>query len=245
MNGLRLMQWAARLLLALTVLLVALTALRWLAQRAWFNFPRIEVHGELHHVSGAAVRAAVAGRLAGNFFTMHLDDTRRAFEAVPWVARTSVRRVWPNRLVVTLTEHRALGVWSDGRLLSDAGVLFVANPDEAESDGPLIDFAGPAQYALDAVRRYQVASALLAPLALRVTAVDVSDRASWSLQTQQLASAARGPRLELGRDEPAGRVQQRLQAIAANYPLVVAQLSAVPVLLDARYGNGFAARARQ
>ena len=29
--------------------------------------------------------------------------------------------------VVTLTEHRALGVWSDGRLLSDAGILFVAN----------------------------------------------------------------------------------------------------------------------
>ena len=36
--------------------------------------------------------------------------------------------MWPDRLLVTLTEHRALGVWEDGRLLSDRGELFVANP---------------------------------------------------------------------------------------------------------------------
>jgi len=84
-------------------------------------------------VTSASVRAAIAGRLKGNYFTMRLDETRRVLENVPWVARASVRRIWPDRLHVTLVEHRALGVWDDGRLLSDSGELFVANPRRRRS----------------------------------------------------------------------------------------------------------------
>src|ERR1700731_882694 len=107
-----------------------------LAQSPRFDFRRIEIAGDVRHIRRAAVRDAISGRLAGNYFTIRLDQARRAFETLPWVAQVSVRRIWPNRLRVTLTEHRALGEWNDGRLLSDAGVLFVANPAEAEADGP-------------------------------------------------------------------------------------------------------------
>jgi len=58
-------------------------------------------------------RAAISGHLTGNYFTIRLDRARQAFETLPWVAQASVRRIWPNRLRVTLTEHRALGQWSD------------------------------------------------------------------------------------------------------------------------------------
>ena len=138
--------------------------------------------GILRHVTAASVRAALAGRLRGNYFTMRLEDTRRLFETVPWVAQASVRRVWPDRLVVTLTEHRALGVWEDGRLLSDRGELFVANPDEAEVYGQLPEFSGPFSAAKDAARRYYELSAQFAPLSLRIGAIDISDRKAWSLR---------------------------------------------------------------
>ena len=111
------------------------------------NSDGIEVRGDLQHVTAASVRAAIAGRLKGNYFTMRLDDTRRLLETVPWVAQASVRRVWPDRLLITLSEHRALGAWADGRLLSDRGELFVANVAEAEVFGPLPSFDGPASEA--------------------------------------------------------------------------------------------------
>lgn len=241
MNGVRAMQWGARALLAAALGLATGGAALWLAQRPWFELRRIEVRGELQHVSGAAVRAAVAGRLRGTFFTMRLDEARRVFETVPWVAAASVRRAWPDRLVVTLTEHRALGVWSDGRILSDQGRLFVANVAEAELYGPLPEFDGPAEFAAEAARRFYEFSAMLAPLALTIDAVRISERAAWSLRTS--ADGAEGPRFELGRDDPPGRLAARVAAIAAHYPLVVARLAGPPARIDARYPNGFAAAA--
>jgi len=232
------MEIAARLCFGLALLVAAGTALAWVAQRPAFDFRRIEIRasdGELQHVSQAALRSAVGGRMKGNFFTMRLDETRRLFEGVPWVAGASVRRVWPNRLVVTLTEHRALGVWSDGRVLSDQGRLFVANVAEAEIYGPLIEFDGPPPLAQEAARRFYEFAAVLAPLSIEIERIRVSERASWSIE------ASDGQRIELGRDDPPGRLRERLQLIESSYPLMLAKFGAPPSRLDARYPNGIAA----
>ncbi len=235
MNGPRAMRWATAALLAASVAVLGAALALKLAQSRWFDFRRIEIAGDVRHVSRAAVRAAISGRLAGNYFTIRLDRARQAFEPLPWVAQASVRRIWPNRLRVTLTEHRALGQWSDGRLLSDAGVIFVANPAEAEADGPLVSFSGPAAYAPDAVRNFRQLGALLAPLRLRIVSVHISDRGSWRLTTTPQMQ------LELGRDEPPGRLQQRLARIVSAYPVVMARLDGAATRFDARYSNGFAA----
>ncbi|MCU0950554.1 MAG: FtsQ-type POTRA domain-containing protein [Burkholderiaceae bacterium] len=234
----RWMDVAARLLFGLALLTIAGTAVAWVAQRPSFDFKRIEVYGsagELKHVSTAAVRSAVAGRLAGGFFTMRLDDARRAFETVPWVAGASVRRVWPDRLIVTLTEHRALGVWGDGRVLSDEGRLFVANAAEAEIYGPLVEFDGPPQFAPEAARRFYEFASALAALSMQIDTVDVSERASWRVHTRS------GQTIELGRDEPPGQIAARLQLINASYPLMLTKFGAAPSRIDARYPNGLAA----
>ncbi len=235
MNALPLLRWATRLVLAAALALALGGGLLWLAQRPRFDFHRIEVRGDLRHVSRAAIRAAIAGRLQGNFFTMRLAQSRAAFEAIPWVAAASVRRVWPDRLVVSLVERRAIGIWSDGRVVSDAGQLFEANPAEAELDGPQVDFSGPAALAAEAVDKLAALGALLRQLPAVISAVEISDRASWTIRTQA------GQVLDLGRDDPPGSVQARLAAIVAHYPRVVARLSGPPLRIDARYNNGFAA----
>ncbi|HEY4037995.1 MAG TPA: FtsQ-type POTRA domain-containing protein [Burkholderiaceae bacterium] len=231
----RAMRWATTALLAASALLLAGALAVKVARGPAFALRRIEVVGEVRHISRAAVRSAISGRLTGNYFTIRLDQVRHAFETLPWVAQVSVRRIWPDRLRVTLTEHRALGEWNDGRLVSDAGVLFIANPAEAEADGALVSFAGPPSYAADAVDRFHRFSALLAPLQLRIASLQVSDRASWSLTTAPAAQ------IELGRDDPVGRLDQRLAAIVAAYPAVTARLEGPATRIDARYSNGFAA----
>jgi cell division protein FtsQ len=233
-NSLRLIQLATRLILVLAVVLALLNGVRWVAQQPWFDFKRVELRGDLQHVTRAAVRSALAGRLSGNYFTLSLDEARRVFETVPWVAAASVRRVWPDRLVVELTEHRALGVWDDGRLLSDTGRLFTANPAEAEVYGPLADFSGPVALAPQAVQRYAAFNAQLAALGQKVAALEVSERASWSLATDAALA------VQLGRDEPPGRVEQRLRELVATYPLFAAQSKTPPRRIDARYAHGFA-----
>jgi len=231
----------AALCVVLALVLVAGAALSRLAYQPKFQLKRVDVRGDLRHVTAVSVRAALAGRLRGNYFTMRLEDTRRLFETVPWVAQASVRRVWPDRLLVTLIEHRALGVWADGRLLSDRGVLFVANPDEAEIYGALPEFTGPDLAARDAARRYYELSAQFAALSLRIDAIDISDRKAWSLRVSDEARKALPSRIELGRDSTAAPLSQRVAQIIAAYPLVIAQFGGAPARIDARYANGLAA----
>jgi cell division protein FtsQ len=235
MSSVDLLRWLTRALLAGALVSAAGAGIVWVAQRPQFDFHRIEVVGDLRHVSRAAIRGAIAGHLAGNFFTMRLTDSRAAFETIPWVASASVRRVWPDRLVVNMVERRALGIWSDGRVLSDTGLLFDGNPAEAELDGAQVEFSGPPRFAAEAVQKLQAFSAALGALQGPITAVAISDRASWTIRT------GAGQTLDLGRDDPPGSVQGRLVAIAANYPAVVAQLNGPPMHIDARYHNGFAA----
>jgi cell division protein FtsQ len=236
----RALELAARTLMALAVLVCIGGGLLWLSQRPWFAIKRIEVRGDLQHVTQTSIAAALAGRLRGNFFSLPLEDARRAFEAVPWVAAASVRRSWPDRLVVSLTEHRPLGLWDDGRLLSETGRLFVANAAEAELHGPLIDFAGPERLAADAAQRYFEFAPLLAPLALELEAVRVSERAAWSLR----ARGSNGiTHIELGRDEPPGRLRTQIDSVIAAYPELVARSPAPIARIDARYANGLAVAA--
>lgn len=249
MNPAALLRWGVRVAFGLALVLLLCAAAVWVAQRPLFDIRHIEVHGtsgELQHVSAAAVRAALraaarpavradrAPALRGNYFTLRLEEARRVFETIPWVASASVRRAWPDRLIVTLTEHRALGTWGDGRLLSDAGVLFVANAAEAEIDRELPEFDGPDRLAGEMARRFYEIAGLLAPLDLSIESIEVSERASWTVRTDT------GQTLELGRDEPAGRLRERLTAIAASYAHVAARVSGPPTRIDARYPNGFA-----
>src|SRR3990170_3320144 len=72
----------------------------------------------LHHVNRLTVKGAAIPRIRGNFFTANLDTVRTAFEGVPWVRKATVRREWPNKLVVTVEEHEPLGTWGEnGRLI--------------------------------------------------------------------------------------------------------------------------------
>ena len=88
------------------------------------------------------IRANAAPRLAGNFFSVDLQQGRAAFESVPWVRRAVVRRVWPDRLAVRLEEHRAAALWegpdagaSTDRLVNGYGEVFEANVGDVEDEG--------------------------------------------------------------------------------------------------------------
>ena len=76
-------------------------ALWWGVRHTHFSLQRITVDGDVAHSNEVTLRANVAPRLSGNFFTMDLAQARASFEAVPWVRRAVVRREFPNRLRVT------------------------------------------------------------------------------------------------------------------------------------------------
>jgi cell division protein FtsQ len=224
--------------LAATLAIMAGTALAvaaalWLARQPLFAIRAVVVTTPLVRASAPHLEAVIREDLAGTFFTIDLDATRRALGAVPWVRDVHVRRQWPQRLEIAIEEHAPLARWNDAGLVNAFGETFAA-----PYAGPLPRFAGSEGYATDMVARYAEWSALLAPLGLAVAELRVSPRGAWLLR----ADGPRGPlTLELGRDDPSGRLATFVAAHGRTIGALARQGTRVDHV-DLRYRNGFAVR---
>jgi cell division protein FtsQ len=238
----RLMNITASVLFVGLVVLLAAALCWWAVRHPLFSLGGITVQGEVAHNSAATLRANVAPQLRGNFFTVDLAATRRAFEAVPWVRQATVRREFPNRLRVALQEHHPVALWGDeggSRLVNSFGELFEANAGDVEPDG-LPRLAGPDDQAQQVLAMFRALAPLVEPLDLVVEELVLSGRGSWQLGLDN------GAHLELGRGD-VGEVVPRLQRFVQTLTQVASRYGRRPeslVSADLRYGDGYALRLR-
>jgi cell division protein FtsQ len=230
-------------LLGMLVLGLLASGAWWVSQRPMFTLKTIHVDAaggaELRHVSPSTVRKTALPRIKGNFFSANLDSVRIAFEAVPWVRRASVRREWPNKLIVTIEEHQPLGTWGDdGRLLSVKGDVFTANMAEAEEDGELPEFAGPEGSEKDVVARYRELHEWFRPISLQPESVHLSSRYAWTVKLNN------GMTVELGREQNLTTLKGRVDRLIGIYPQLVTRLQDRIESVDMRYPNGMALKAQ-
>ena len=240
------MRIVTRWLWVLFALLFALWLMFWLGQRPVFSIKQIQIesnNGEpLKHVNLPAIRSLVIGNLTGNFFSIRLDNARSSFEAVPWVRKASVRRVWPNGLAVTIEEHKPLGLWGgagEPTLMNTYGELFVANIAEAESDGKLIVFNGPVGSSKDVLALYDQLNNWFEPWHAKAIEVSLSNRYAWSSKLDN------GMRFEFGRDldqRDRQQINARMDRFFKAWPQVQEKWPGKIDMVDLRYPNGFAIR---
>jgi cell division protein FtsQ len=176
--------------------------------------------------------------LRGNFFTINLEQTRQAFESIPWVRKVNIRRHFPWQLEIGLEEHVALAHWNNTDLVSTHGEIFSARTNEQ-----LPKFIGQPDSAVEMVQMFTTLTTKLAPLKQEITEIDLSPRRSWRLRLSS------GMQLELGREQTV----QRLTRFVAVYPHSLMPIQQNHELLrpgktqhqiahvDLRYSNGYAA----
>lgn len=238
----RLMNVTATVLFAACGLVLVAALAWWALRHPAFAIRGIVVQGEVAHNSAATLRANVAPRLAGNFFTVDLQQAREAFEAAPWVRRAVVQRQFPNKLRVQLQEHRALAYWgadAESRLVNTWGEVFEANPGDVEQEG-LPRLAGPEGTSAEVLAMYQGLQPLLQPLELGIEEVELTGRGGWTLHLDS------GATVELGRGTTE-EVLARGQRFARTLTQVTAKYGRKPEALltaDLRHRDGYAVKLR-
>lgn len=242
-HDIKMLNAATNTLLGLLVLSLLASGIWWVSQRPMFTLKVIRLEGvgemPLRHVNASTVRTSALPRIKGNFFSANLDQVRIAFEAVPWVRKASVRREWPNKLIVTVEEHEPLGTWGDdGRLLSTKGDVFTANLAEAEEDGDLALFSGPEGSEKEVVARFFELQEWFKPASLTPQSVQLSSRYAWTVRLDN------GMTVELGRAQSETTLKERVERLIGIYPQLVTRLQDRIESIDMRYPNGLALKAQ-
>lgn len=219
--------WVANLLYALAAVLLMYATLFVVVHLPIFPLKEVRVEGDLQHVTREQLKLIVNRHLQGNFFTLNLEQTRDAFQKLPWVRNVSVRRRWPSSLEVVVEEHRELARWGNIALVNTHGELF-----HAASDSELPVFYGPGDGVREVAERYGVYSNLLQPTGMRVAQLALTPRRAWQIGTDK------GTVIELGREQPAAR----LAKFAGAYDKTLGTISVTVAYVDLRYPNGFAVR---
>ena len=246
----RLMNATAAFLAALGLLAFIGMALLWTLRHPAFAVRTISVEGDLLHNSVLTIRANAAPRLAGNFFTLDLSTARDAFEAVPWVRRAVVHRVWPNRLRVQLEEHKPVALWAEpetdasadtaaaaasaDQIVNSHGEVFEANLGDVEDDAlPLL--RGPQGAAPHMLAMHARLQPLFDGLEARVEALELSRRGLWHAELDS------GAQIELGRGSD-DEVIERARVFIATLTQVTQRYQRPLQSADLRHRDGYAVR---
>lgn len=222
----------------LVVLAVAagVAALGWslgqLVDPATLPLTTIRIKSPLKQLSQDDIRNAVRPYVKEGFMAVDVDEIRKGLESLPWVASASVRREWPDLLVVQVAEQKAVARWSIGGLLNERGEVFVPAEMQPWQGLPLL--RGPAQSEKVVMKEYQAMQGMLAPLGLRVSHLTLNERRAWSLNLEG------GMQLRLGRNDMHPRLLRFVRVFARALQPQLKKIDSV----DLRYTNGFAVRWR-
>lgn len=187
----------------------------------------------IEHVSQSALKRVIEPLIGEGFFRIDVEQISEMVEALPWVHRAAVRRVWPGQLVVNIEEQQPFAIWNDDALVNVDGVVFrpVRIDDSLAALPHFVGPEGTAKMMTDSFRAFNDTVVLRD---INIVRVDLSDRRAWQLELDN------GLILNMGRNA----VVKRLQRFAGVYSLNVKPRLAQIDGIDLRYTNGFAVRWR-
>lgn len=191
----------------------------------------VKIEGELAAAEAEDVRRQIAGALHGGFFTLNAARLRERVLELAWAGEVSVRKVWPDKVVVRVARKTVAARWGDGSFLNPTGEIVDALVNAR--DVPVFDCRlASAQEAMEVYRYLQE---MAAAQGLDIRRMEENEIGEWRLQF------AEGPALMLGAD----RLSERMGRFLAAYPRLLERAENAIEQVDLRYGNGLAVRWRQ
>ena len=214
---------------AIVIILLGLlvTAVHKLQASATLPIRNVHFISRSHHLSQEELKRAVVSSLKGGFFSVDLERIEHTLEALPWVDTASVRRQWPDTLLIKIIEQQAVAHWGKDGLLNPRGEIFYPRDTLVRRELPVL--YGPEGRERELIARFRRVFRTLLPAGLKLRALVEDERRAWHLLL------ANGIPVALGRIEPVKRVERFVRI----YPRILAPKASDIAGIDLRYTNGF------
>lgn len=193
--------------------------------RGWFTVVEVQIVGEPQYISTNELKDAYADIVGMSLLFTSLDDIMTITSKLAWIQTTKIRKVWPNKIQVTVKEHVPLAYWRDNEIITALGL--VIKPEKL----PQIDLPrllGPIGTNNVVLEQFRLVSQVLALSDLQIQMLELEERGAWNVHFTQ------GLLVKLGRDA----ILERLQRFMAVYKSDLSGRIKNVELVDARYSHG-------
>ena len=234
-----LMAWVTRLVTRLALVLLVLAGGVWVLQRPYFAINQFRFIGDVKQFNEPELRGLMQKHLtdglAGGFFSMELQEVQSSLKEFSWVKNTSIRRVWPHEIEVSVEAFKPVAVWGRQYLSAEGDVFDAQLTDDAKTK--LLVTQGPLEASKLVAEQIPVFQAWLQPMGWTMYSLTLTERYSWRV------GLTNGLEIEFGRADTPTVLQERAARLAQSAKFVKDNMSSGEgAYIDLRYPNGFAMR---
>ena len=191
---------------------------------------QVLIEGEVNYISEQDVLAAVNSFISESLLLVDMVEIKKELELRPWIRSVTIRREWPDTLVLNVTEEKAIARWGEKRLLNQDGAIF--SPDSIVGLEQLAILTGPDDSARKVMEQYQLFSQLLYQRGLKIAELSLSDRGAWRLML------ANGVQVNIGKADVMARMRRLVDFLD---PFFMEHMVSVESI-DLRYTSGIAVK---
>tara|TARA_B110001469_G_C9638077_1_gene320282 strand:+ start:967 stop:1704 length:738 start_codon:yes stop_codon:yes gene_type:complete len=196
-------------------------------ERADLPIKEIVIVNSYEHIDKEQINLIANRYLQSNYFKVDLNKIRFAFKKLPWVRDASLRRKWPDKIVVSIEEHQVIARWNRVGLVNKEGEIFHA---ASEENLPL--FIGNESHVKEITLKYKEIKKILEKEMMYVSIISLSERLSWEITTTDRL------KINLGKDD----ILQKIIQFTDNFKYVISELKSTIEYVDLRYRDGFSVR---
>ena len=251
-------QVLAKLLLSLTLLAFILSAwlfVSWLYKPGNFPVRKLELVNKLENQESSELIKVADSVLNGGFFSLNIEQFRADLLAkLPWVKSVSVRKIWPNKLMLSITEHKPIVRWlsvkqlmttqgkeqkgahtvKGSELLSREGIIFRPDltPEQQTYFDNLVLLTGPENSAGNVLQNCFQMKDILQQLETGIKQCGMNERRTWMILLDN------GIDIKLGKENILRQLERFVWVFSGQLRQYINSVD----YADLRYSNGFSIR---
>lgn len=237
-----------------TIVWVTFSIISWLNDQERGVLSKLVITGHCRFTTNSHIQQAIISLgLPNTFIDQDVDIIQQEILRLPWIKQASIRKQWPDKLIVHIVEYVPVAYWNGAYLLDRNGDLF--NIGDKNDAMPLPKLYGPENTEKSVLVMYKHISDILKQNfinktvsdCLQVIAMSVNERYSWTTEIAscqqkvinkqiELCDSNQNMKVILGRKQ----LEERLKRFMLLYPTIKKQTGTNEkiAIIDLRYNNG-------
>jgi len=194
----------------------------------WLPVRFVRIEGAFQFIAKDKIKQALQSHVNTGLLNIDIQQIQHAVEDLPWAKEVSVKRVWPDTIVIEIVEQTVVARWGHDSLLNTKGEVFT--PDNIDNFTDLLVLSGNPG---DEKRMLTLATGLITRLAdqgMSLAEFKITDRQAW------LIKLVGGMQIVLGTKQPLHQFQRFIETLT----LIGRQQVDKIAVADLRYPNGYA-----